>query len=120
MQRAQLDAYLDQYLEVARFRDYCPNGLQVEGRGSIERVVTGVTASIELIEAAIEARADALRERGERERLIGCAMESQLLLTEAPGDLESERACKRGVVADHGMRVERQVERVEIDVMLDE
>ncbi|HEX2825225.1 MAG TPA: Nif3-like dinuclear metal center hexameric protein [Burkholderiales bacterium] len=60
MQRAELNAYLDQYLDVARFRDYCPNGLQVEGKADVARIVTGVTASLELIERAIEARADAI------------------------------------------------------------
>src|SRR5688572_6021864 len=77
MQRAELDAYLDHYLDVARFRDYCPNGLQVEGRANVERLVTGVTASIALIEAAIDARADAILVhhgyfwRGEDARIIG-------------------------------------------------
>jgi dinuclear metal center YbgI/SA1388 family protein len=77
MQRTELDAYLAQYLEVAKFRDYSPNGLQVEGRMSIERLVTGVTASIALLEAAIEANADALLVhhgyfwRGEDARIIG-------------------------------------------------
>ena len=60
MQRTELDAYLAQYLEVAKFRDYSPNGLQVEGRMSVERLITGVTASVALLEAAIEARADAV------------------------------------------------------------
>jgi dinuclear metal center YbgI/SA1388 family protein len=60
MQRKELDAYLDQYLEVAKFRDYCPNGLQVEGRDCVQRVVTGVTASLALLEAAIAERADAV------------------------------------------------------------
>jgi len=45
MQRAELDAYLDQYLEVSKFRDYCPNGLQVEGTEDVECIVSGVTAS---------------------------------------------------------------------------
>ena len=36
MQRVELDTYLNQYLDVARFRDYCPNGLQVEGRARVE------------------------------------------------------------------------------------
>jgi dinuclear metal center YbgI/SA1388 family protein len=60
MQRAELDAYLDQYLDVARFRDYCPNGLQVEGTAHVECIVTGVTASADLITAAIDAGAHAL------------------------------------------------------------
>ena len=77
MQRAELDTYLDQYLDVAKFRDYSPNGLQVEGKASVERIVTGVTASLALIERAIEARADAVLVhhgyfwRGEDQRLVG-------------------------------------------------
>lgn len=58
--RDTLTAHLDQLLEVARFSDYGPNGLQVEGRETIRRLVTGVTASLALIEAAIEAEADAI------------------------------------------------------------
>jgi dinuclear metal center YbgI/SA1388 family protein len=50
--------YLDATLEIERFRDYGPNGLQVEGAAEIERVVTGVSASAELIGAAIELGAD--------------------------------------------------------------
>lgn len=51
---------LDQWLEPDRFKDYCPNGLQVEGRDEVTTLVTGVTASRELIEAAIAAGADML------------------------------------------------------------
>ncbi|MCX7168329.1 MAG: Nif3-like dinuclear metal center hexameric protein [Rhodocyclales bacterium] len=58
--REDLRAYLDALLDTARFRDYCPNGLQVEGRERVRRIVCGVTASQALIEAAIEHRADAL------------------------------------------------------------
>lgn len=47
-------------MEPARFKDYGPNGLQVEGRFGIRRLVSGVTASRALIEAAIDARADAI------------------------------------------------------------
>lgn len=43
-----------------RFTDYGPNGLQVEGKQSIRKIVSGVTASRALIEAAITARADAI------------------------------------------------------------
>ena len=53
-------AYTDDLLEVYRFKDYCPNGLQVEGRPVIHKLVSGVTASLVLIDAAIAARADAL------------------------------------------------------------
>ena len=58
--REDLRAYLDVLLEAPRFRDYCPNGLQVEGRQRIRRIVCGVTASQALIEAAVERQADAL------------------------------------------------------------
>ncbi|MDP2135081.1 MAG: Nif3-like dinuclear metal center hexameric protein [Sulfuritalea sp.] len=58
--REELRAWLDTLLEAARFRDYCPNGLQVEGRERIRRIVCGVTASQALIEAAVERKADAL------------------------------------------------------------
>jgi dinuclear metal center YbgI/SA1388 family protein len=51
---------LDALLQPERFRDYGPNGLQVEGRTDIKKIVSGVTASRALIEAAIAARADTL------------------------------------------------------------
>ena len=58
--RESLRNALDTLLEPARFRDYCPNGLQVEGRAQIARVVSGVTASLALIEHAVAAQADAI------------------------------------------------------------
>jgi dinuclear metal center YbgI/SA1388 family protein len=58
--REDLRAHLDSLLDAARFRDYCPNGLQVEGRERVGRIVCGVTASQALIEAAILRKADAL------------------------------------------------------------
>jgi len=60
MQREELNRYLDGLLEVSRYRDYCPNGLQVEGRGEIRRIATGVSASLELIRAALAQGADAI------------------------------------------------------------
>ena len=56
----QLVRHLDTLLEAHRFKDYGPNGLQVEGRGEIRHVVCGVTASLALIDAAIVAGADAI------------------------------------------------------------
>ena len=47
-------------LQPARFKDYGPNGLQVEGAGIIRHMVSGVTACRALIEAAIDAKADAI------------------------------------------------------------
>ncbi len=60
MQREELNRYLDGLLEVSRYRDYCPNGLQVEGRSEIRRIVSGVTASLDLIQAALAEDADAV------------------------------------------------------------
>ncbi len=76
MRRDHLQGEIDTYLDCARFTDYCPNGLQVEGREEIARIVTGVTASLALIERAIALRADALLVhhgyfwRGEDPRII--------------------------------------------------
>jgi dinuclear metal center YbgI/SA1388 family protein len=53
----EMIAELDGLLDAATFKDYCPIGLQVEGRAEVERVVTGVSASAELFEAAITAGA---------------------------------------------------------------
>jgi dinuclear metal center YbgI/SA1388 family protein len=93
MQRDDLARYLDQLLEVPRFRDYCPNGLQVEGRAGVLRLVTGVSASQALIEAAIGAGADALlvhhgyfwksedgRITGTRRRRIGLLLQHDISL----------------------------------------
>jgi len=60
VQVVELTRYLADLLAVDRFKDYGPNGLQVEGRNTIKRIVTGVTASRALIDAAIEAKADAI------------------------------------------------------------
>ena len=76
-QRDEIESYLNALLEVDRFSDYGPNGLQVEGRTEVRRVVSGVTASLALIDAAIAARADAivvhhgLFWRGQDGRLVG-------------------------------------------------
>lgn len=48
----------DRYLGASRISDYCPNGLQVEGRPQVRRIVSGVTASQALLDAAVEADAD--------------------------------------------------------------
>jgi dinuclear metal center YbgI/SA1388 family protein len=77
MRRDELALYLEQLLAVSQVRDYCPNGLQVEGRAEVRRIVSGVTASAALIEAAIAQDADALLVhhgyfwKGEDARLTG-------------------------------------------------
>jgi dinuclear metal center YbgI/SA1388 family protein len=60
MNRNELISYTNNLLQIDKFRDYCPNGLQVEGRNAIRKIVTGVTACQALIDAAILAGADAL------------------------------------------------------------
>ncbi|MBV2127515.1 Nif3-like dinuclear metal center hexameric protein [Rheinheimera sp. SM2107] len=60
MQRQQLVRVLAELLQSESVRDYCPNGLQVEGKHDIKRIVTGVTASQALVDAAIAWQADAI------------------------------------------------------------
>jgi dinuclear metal center YbgI/SA1388 family protein len=47
-------------LQPQLFKDYCPNGMQVEGRRAVRKIVSGVTASLALIEAAVAEKADAI------------------------------------------------------------
>ena len=58
--RTKLLETFDNLLGPERFRDYGPNGLQVEGRATVRKIVSGVSASLALIEAAIAAQADAI------------------------------------------------------------
>lgn len=60
VERDQLNLYLAKLLQIDRVKDYCPNGLQVQGKAEIKKVVTGVTASLALIETAIKEKADAI------------------------------------------------------------
>lgn len=59
-ERAELLRALDELLQPERFKDYGPNGLQVEGRAQVGKMVSGVTASRALIEAAVAAGADTI------------------------------------------------------------
>ncbi|MGI4850196.1 MAG: Nif3-like dinuclear metal center hexameric protein [Janthinobacterium lividum] len=75
--RDELERYLARFLDLTRFRDFCPNGMQVQGRVRIGKLVSGVTASVALIDAALAAGADALLVhhgyfwRGEDGRVVG-------------------------------------------------
>ena len=75
--RDALRTHLDELLEAARFRDYCPNGLQVEGRAEVRRIVCGVSASQALLDEAVRRQADAVLAhhgwfwRGEDSRVTG-------------------------------------------------
>jgi dinuclear metal center YbgI/SA1388 family protein len=80
MQLSELNHYLTQLLQPERFSDYCPNGLQVEGKHEIKKIVTGVTASLELLQRARAANADAILVhhgyfwRGESQPVTGIKM----------------------------------------------
>ena len=77
MQLSELVAYADRLLAVENFSDYCPNGLQVEGRSEVHSLVSGVTACQALLDAAVERGADAVLVhhgyfwKGENPRIIG-------------------------------------------------
>lgn len=77
VQRKELVDYLQCFLNVDDFKDYCPNGLQVEGCSEINHIVAGVTASQALIDQAVEQNADAILVhhgyfwRGESEPVVG-------------------------------------------------
>ncbi len=58
--RQELLQHFDTLLQPETFRDYGPNGLQVEGKAQVQKIVSGVTASAALIESAIAAQADAI------------------------------------------------------------
>jgi dinuclear metal center YbgI/SA1388 family protein len=56
----ELGEYIDNFLEIERFKDYAPNGLQVQGKPGIRKIITGVSANLALIDVAIEKQADAI------------------------------------------------------------
>lgn len=56
----QLAEWLELTLQCHRYKDYCPNGLQVEGRNTIRHIITGVTASQALLDVAVQQNADAV------------------------------------------------------------
>ncbi|CNG98581.1 putative hydrolase-oxidase [Yersinia aldovae] len=60
MRNTELETLLNNQLNTLAFQDYAPNGLQVEGRPEVKRIITGVTASQALLDAAVEQQADAI------------------------------------------------------------
>ncbi len=86
--REAIEKHLASTLDINRFRDYCPNGLQVEGRAEIRRVVSGVTANLALLEAAVALQADMVLVhhgyfwRGEDPRVVGPRQRRLKLLLE--------------------------------------
>lgn len=79
---------ITEWLQPENFQDYCPNGLQVEGKDEVLNLVTGVTASQALIDAAIEADADMILVhhgyfwKGEDQRIRGMKRERLKTLLE--------------------------------------
>lgn len=56
----ELDDYIASLLQTGQFKDYCPNGMQVEGRAKVRKIATGVTASQQVVDEAIAWGADAI------------------------------------------------------------
>lgn len=76
MQRAELVSYLDTYLRIQDFRDYGPQGLQIEGRNEVNKIVGAVDAQMPCVEAALSRGADLLLVHhgifwGPPQRLVG-------------------------------------------------
>ncbi|MCC4275754.1 Nif3-like dinuclear metal center hexameric protein [Marinomonas communis] len=73
----ELESKLTALFQPRSFKDYAPNGLQVEGKGEIKKIVTGVTASMALIEEAVKREADAIIVhhgyfwKGESQEIVG-------------------------------------------------
>ena len=132
MERSVLDAYLADYLRVQDFRDYCPNGLQVEGRGEVTRIVTGVTASAALLEVAVAEHADALivhhgyfwrgedgRITGMRRRRLGLLIENDINLFayHLPLDVHPEVGNNAMLAQQLGLNVETRFGEQDIAVL---
>ncbi|MEY4474875.1 MAG: hypothetical protein RL248_642 [Pseudomonadota bacterium] len=60
MRNIELETLLNNTLNIYDFQDYAPNGLQVEGRAEVKRIITGVTASQALLDVAVQQQADAI------------------------------------------------------------
>ncbi len=119
--RSRLEAYLDERLTPEAYTDYAPNGLQVEGREEVATVVTGVTASAALLEAARGLGADAVlvhhgyfwkgedpRVVGMKARRLGLLMGAgmSLLAYHLPLDVHPELGNNAGIAGLLGLTVE--------------
>lgn len=103
-------AYLNEFLAVDGFQDYAPNGLQIEGRAQVRRIVSGVTACRALIDAAIAQGADALLVHhgyfwkgespsivGMKRRRIGLLLENDISLLAYHLPLDAHPECGNNV-----------------------
>jgi len=120
VKRQELQTYLEGLLDYGRVKDYCPNGLQVEGRDEVRRIVCGVTASLALIEQAVALQADAILVhhgwfwRGEDGRVTGfrkrrmaalLAHDINLFAYHLPLDLHPELGNNAQLAAKLGWRI---------------
>jgi dinuclear metal center YbgI/SA1388 family protein len=60
VKREELERWLNDYLKVEEISDHLPNGLQIEGKGEINKIVTAVSVNYDIIKRAVEEHADAL------------------------------------------------------------
>lgn len=117
----ELVGWCDALLQPERFRDYCPNGLQVEGRDEVSLLVSGVTATQDLLDAALDLGADALLVhhgyfwRGEEPRVTGMrrrrlrsllANDVSLIAYHLPLDAHPEVGNNAQLAARLGLRVD--------------
>jgi len=89
VQLKDLEKYANAVLEIGQFKDYCPNGLQVEGNNEVRALISGVTASQALVDAAIQQNADLILVhhgyfwKGENPRITGIKKQRLKSLLEA-------------------------------------
>ncbi|MCJ8273367.1 MAG: Nif3-like dinuclear metal center hexameric protein [Psychrosphaera sp.] len=125
IKRNELLDYINNTLQPRQIKDYCPNGLQVEGCEQVKKVVTGVTASLALIEAAIERGADTILVhhgyfwKGEAEAIKGMkkqrlkkllAHDINLLAYHLPLDIHPELGNNAQLANLLGITIERGLE----------
>jgi dinuclear metal center YbgI/SA1388 family protein len=60
MLRGELEEYLNHYLDISQIKDFCPNGLQVEGKKEIKKIGTAVSASLMTLQKCVEHQVDAV------------------------------------------------------------
>jgi dinuclear metal center YbgI/SA1388 family protein len=113
---SELVSYLDQFLEAGEFEDYGPNGLQVEGSRQVSKIVTGVSACIELFERARDAQAQAILVHhglfwnglspvltGSLRRRIGVLIEAEMSLLGYHLPLDAHQTLGNNVLAAEGL-----------------
>ena len=100
----ELIQLLDSILDPSSYRDYAPNGLQVQGNRDVKRLVTGVTASLDLIEAAAAQGADAILVhhgwfwKGEEARITGIRYQRISRLIESGMHLIGSTTCRLTII----------------------